>query len=76
MMRIVIKYAQIEREKVIEQIDIVTKRIEAFSDKKLVESLSSAMEERLTKIEEEIISKKSRKFNRDTFDYETGQIYT
>ncbi|KAJ1144752.1 hypothetical protein NDU88_011049 [Pleurodeles waltl] len=76
MMRILIKYAEIERETVIEQINSVTKRIEAFSDKKLVESLSNAMEERLSKIEEEIISKKSRKFNRNAFDYETGQIYT
>ncbi|KAJ1144096.1 hypothetical protein NDU88_010398, partial [Pleurodeles waltl] len=62
--------------KVLEKIDEVTKQIEAVSDRKLVESLSNTMEERLTKFEEEIISRKSRKFNRDTFDYKTGQIYT
>ncbi|KAJ1191724.1 hypothetical protein NDU88_001040 [Pleurodeles waltl] len=76
MMKILINHAQIERETIIEKIYNITKQIEAFPDKKLVESLNNAMEERLAKIEEEIILKKSRKFHRDTFDYETGQIYT
>ncbi|KAJ1185634.1 hypothetical protein NDU88_002424 [Pleurodeles waltl] len=76
MMKILIKYTQLERDKVIETIDDLTKTIETFTDKKLVESLNSSMEERLTKIEEEIIQKKARKFHRDTIDYETGQIYT
>ncbi|KAJ1155051.1 hypothetical protein NDU88_007787 [Pleurodeles waltl] len=76
MMKILIKYAQIDREKVIEKIENIVKEVDAFSDKKLVESLNTAMEERLAKTEEEIIQKKSRKFNRDAIDYETGQIYT
>ncbi|KAJ1141185.1 hypothetical protein NDU88_007520 [Pleurodeles waltl] len=62
--------------KATEKIEDLVKAIDTFTDKKLVESLNSSMEERLAKIEEEIIQKKARKFNRDTMDYETGQIYT
>ncbi|KAJ1129018.1 hypothetical protein NDU88_007389 [Pleurodeles waltl] len=76
MMKILIKYAQLQRERVIEKIEDLAKTIKTFSDRKLVESLNSSMEERLAIIEEEIIPKKARKFKRDVTDYETGQIYT
>ncbi|KAJ1163502.1 hypothetical protein NDU88_003960 [Pleurodeles waltl] len=76
MMKILVKYAQIERDKAIEKIEDLEKTIDGFTDKKLADSLKTAMEERLAKIEEEITQKKACKFNRDTTDYQTGQIYT
>ncbi|KAJ1177499.1 hypothetical protein NDU88_002754 [Pleurodeles waltl] len=76
MMRILIKYAQSDRDKVLGKIDSLTKDIDGFTDKKIVESLNKAMEERLGKMEDEIVQKKKRKFNRDRIDYETVQIYT
>ncbi|KAJ1215465.1 hypothetical protein NDU88_003074 [Pleurodeles waltl] len=74
MMTILIKYAKIDRGKIIENIEIVTTKIDSCEDKKLVESLSKAMDDRLRKLEKDIIHKKARKFNRDKIDYETGQI--
>ncbi|KAJ1128581.1 hypothetical protein NDU88_006958 [Pleurodeles waltl] len=69
MMKIRIKYARIDRDKVIEDIETLSTKIDLCENKLLVESLTKAMDERLKKVEED-------KFNRDKIDYETGKIYT
>ncbi|KAJ1124374.1 hypothetical protein NDU88_002835 [Pleurodeles waltl] len=75
-MKILIKYAKIDRDRIIGNIETITMKINLYEDQKLVESLNKDMEDRLKKIEEEIVHKKAGKFNGDKIDYETGQICT
>ncbi|KAJ1114918.1 hypothetical protein NDU88_003148 [Pleurodeles waltl] len=76
MLKLLIKYARKEVEKLAAQIDASTQILKAKCTPDVFEKETSRLNERLNKLEEEIMAKKQRKFQRDEADYEQGRILT
>ncbi|KAJ1143101.1 hypothetical protein NDU88_009412 [Pleurodeles waltl] len=58
------------------KIEQLTKELEKMGNSQEIQQLLVKMEERITKKEDEIKTRKALKFNRDKKDYEVGRIYT
>ncbi|KAJ1115337.1 hypothetical protein NDU88_003561 [Pleurodeles waltl] len=76
MLKILIKYARKEVEALAIQIDTSVQTLKERCTPKVFEHETSSLNERLTKLEEEIMAKKQRKYQRDEADYEQSQILT
>ncbi|KAJ1104404.1 hypothetical protein NDU88_001816 [Pleurodeles waltl] len=57
-------------------IEQLTKELGKIVNSQEIQQLLVKMEERITKKEDEIKTRKALKFNRDKKDYELGRIYT
>ena len=76
MLEILVEFAWVDRKTLLSEIDTLTEEIKSMDSSNNFEEFYSKMEKRLEKIEEEIKTKKQRKFLRDLNDYQTGRILT
>ncbi|KAJ1188496.1 hypothetical protein NDU88_005257 [Pleurodeles waltl] len=76
MMRILIKYAVKDRSKILEEIDKIRLELLTIITQETLDEFMQNLENKLIKLEEDITTKKQRKFIRDYKDDQAGRILT
>lgn len=76
MLAILIKYADIDRQNILEEIAQIMEMLDKEANQEPIEKFKSEMRDHLWKMETTIKERKAQKFLRNKNDYERGQIYT
>lgn len=76
MLGLLVKYARKDVERLSDEIDNITKQLKSMCAQDEFQNEMDKMNAKLSKIEEDIKTKKQRKFHRDLIDYQKGQILT
>ncbi|KAJ1140593.1 hypothetical protein NDU88_006942 [Pleurodeles waltl] len=76
MMKMLIKNALKDRKKILEEIEKVSIEIVSLTSEDVMEEFKKNLEKKLSRSEEDIMSKKQCKFIQDFKDYQSGRIIT
>ncbi|KAJ1199051.1 hypothetical protein NDU88_002889 [Pleurodeles waltl] len=74
MMKILIKYESKDRKKILDEIEKVSTEILSLTTDDGMEEFKENLEKKLSRFEDDIMSKKQRKCIRDFWDYQSGRI--
>lgn len=76
MLAILMKYANIDRQALIKEIEVLSDKLSKLPEQDIIKKLQKEMQERVKKYEQTIKDRKTVKFRREKLDYQRGQIFT
>lgn len=76
LVKILVKYAQIDCDELLKEIDKLNEQIERLEQTEYISKTRKEIQDRIKKQEDKIKLRKVHKFARDKEDYEQGNIFT